>query len=679
MTIEPTTDAAVPDLPPKGSMSWDGDTLVVDPDEPVFKAVVRTALSPSTSNAMQDCAARWFVEKLKPQDENPFDPAPLGTAAHAVMEDLYDRPHDQRTPADAYKLLLTITDRHPNITVPADPLDLARWRDKVMLVMSGLWEIEDPAATMTGQREQKFDQVSVRGVPLMGFVDRVDPVVTDDGELGLRIVDYKGLALDTPIPTPAGWSTMGDLHVGDSVYGTSGEPVLVTVKSEVHHRPCYRITFSDGTSVVCDNVHLWTVQAAEHGTETLDADRLFERVCAGESLALPTATRPDGSVVEVTVASVEPVESVPTQCIQVAAQDSLYLCGQGMVPTHNTGKWSTAAKLKMYGDDYAEQMRTYALALQELTGVLPVQASLYYTAVGKSRDVPLGPRLLEKTANRLVDSWDKHNEYTSTGRWPTKPSGLCNFCPLATVCPAAAARDKPVEPRNDSYLFGEAVLEPLGAPPTEDPEDIHDFPPPLDPPDEAGLLVPDEPDAHEQAARHTSTEPVNDHEESTQMAANKGPWANTEDKAWEETAQGDIHAASYAATAAFGLAGMALEQLHEAGQPINGNTVPAMALTLSSLVLEVQHDLSGSANFQRALNTRLRGALHSALATLPIPFGESGEVWDQWSTDVKRRMKSIALTAHKVWDTGVVDRPYAALVEATTPRPTKQNSEVSAS
>ncbi len=664
-------------------MSWDGDTLVVDPNEPMFKAVTRKALSPSTSNAMQDCPSRWFAEKLTPREDDPFDPAPLGTAAHAVMEDLYDRPHDKRTPTDAYELLLTVGERHPDVVIPTAPLELARWRDKVMLVMSGLWDIEDPSTAMTGQREQKFDQVSVRGVPLMGFVDRVDPVVTDDQQLGLRIVDYKGLALDTPIPTPAGWTTMGDLHVGDQVYGATGLPVTVTVKSDIHNRPCYRIAFSDGTSVVCDNVHLWTVVDETGQATTVDADRLFDIVTAGKDIALPTVTLPGGDEVSFTVTTVEQVESVPTQCIQVDAQDSLYLCGEGMVPTHNTGKWSTAAKLKMYGDDYAEQMRTYALALQELTGVLPVQASLYYTAVGKSRDIPLGPRLLERTAERLVDSWDKHNEYTSTGRWPTKPSGLCNFCPLATVCPAAAARDKPVQPRNDSYLFGEAVFESLADLLTEPAEqEADDYPPPVEPPDEIALGIPgpdDEPGVHEPPARHTSQVHTNEHEESSEMAANKGPWSGTEDKAWEETAQGDLQAGSYAATAAFGLSAMAMEELHAAGQPITGDTVPALAMTLSSLVLEVQTDLSGSANFQRSLNTRLRGALHATLLTMPIPFGADGETWDQWAHEVKRRMKSIAMVAHKLWDNGVVDRPYAVLVEKTTPRPTNQtNSEVSA-
>lgn len=38
------------------------------------------------------------------------------------------------------------------------------------------------------------------------------------------------------------------------------------------------------------------------------------------------------------IVSVEPTVSVSTQCITVDSPDSLYLCGEQMVPTHNTGK-----------------------------------------------------------------------------------------------------------------------------------------------------------------------------------------------------------------------------------------------------------------------------------------------------------------------------------------------------
>lgn len=67
----------------------------------------------------------------------------------------------------------------------------------------------------------------------------------------------KDLALDTPILTPSGWSTMGEIQAGDYVFDEQGQPTLVTLKSEVMHNPCYRVTFDDGSSFIAGEGHLW--------------------------------------------------------------------------------------------------------------------------------------------------------------------------------------------------------------------------------------------------------------------------------------------------------------------------------------------------------------------------------------------------------------------------------------
>jgi hypothetical protein len=68
----------------------------------------------------------------------------------------------------------------------------------------------------------------------------------------------KALALDTPIPTPGGWKTMGDLQVGDVVFDERGEPCNVTYVTDTQlNRECYELEFSDGTKIVADAEHLW--------------------------------------------------------------------------------------------------------------------------------------------------------------------------------------------------------------------------------------------------------------------------------------------------------------------------------------------------------------------------------------------------------------------------------------
>lgn len=68
----------------------------------------------------------------------------------------------------------------------------------------------------------------------------------------------KALALDTPIPTPAGWTTMGGIRAGDTVFDERGRPTEVLAAYPVlFNRPCYSVRFDDGAEIVADAEHLW--------------------------------------------------------------------------------------------------------------------------------------------------------------------------------------------------------------------------------------------------------------------------------------------------------------------------------------------------------------------------------------------------------------------------------------
>jgi hypothetical protein len=72
----------------------------------------------------------------------------------------------------------------------------------------------------------------------------------------------KALALDTPLPTPAGWTTMGRVEVGDRLLGADGRPTeVLAATGTMVGRPCYRVEFSDGTSVVADADHQWSTRS----------------------------------------------------------------------------------------------------------------------------------------------------------------------------------------------------------------------------------------------------------------------------------------------------------------------------------------------------------------------------------------------------------------------------------
>src|SRR3954468_12665288 len=71
----------------------------------------------------------------------------------------------------------------------------------------------------------------------------------------------KALALDTELPTPTGWTTMGDVQVGDLLLGADGRPTRVVAATEVMDgRPCFEVEFSDGTVITADAEHQWRTQ-----------------------------------------------------------------------------------------------------------------------------------------------------------------------------------------------------------------------------------------------------------------------------------------------------------------------------------------------------------------------------------------------------------------------------------
>ena len=169
---------------------------------------------------------------------------------------------------------------------------------------------------------------------------RIEPVTASArSRLGQRVtftVQDEALALDTPILTTAGWSTVGEIVPGDHVFGSHGLPTIVKRRTAVQvGRECFRVTFSDGTSVVTSDGHMWMTRVA--------VSRALPRVrTTGEMFRDGRRFQvPLGGPVWVTITSIDPVESVPVACIEVEAQDHLFRVGESNVVTHNTHSWTT--------------------------------------------------------------------------------------------------------------------------------------------------------------------------------------------------------------------------------------------------------------------------------------------------------------------------------------------------
>lgn len=110
--------------------------------------------------------------------------------------------------------------------------------------------------------------------PALNLVDQALTTAwnTPDARLIISMAPQEGkaLALNTPIATPTGWTTMGELKVGDQVFDRHGKPCNVTWVSPVwRNRPCYTVRTGDGEAVVADGAHEWPARLARRSSERL--------------------------------------------------------------------------------------------------------------------------------------------------------------------------------------------------------------------------------------------------------------------------------------------------------------------------------------------------------------------------------------------------------------------------
>lgn len=145
----------------------------------------------------------------------------------------------------------------------------------------------------------------------------------------------KALSLDTPVPTPNGWTTMGDLKKGDKIYGSDGNEYSVEIAHKVmKDRPCYEIRFSNGETIISDEEHDWMVCINDEKEEKQNTLNMFFALESGKKIKIKDKRKKDD--VYFHIKSIEPVSSRPVRCITVNSPDNLYLVGKSYIPTHNT-------------------------------------------------------------------------------------------------------------------------------------------------------------------------------------------------------------------------------------------------------------------------------------------------------------------------------------------------------
>ncbi|ORV46064.1 replicative DNA helicase [Mycolicibacter engbaekii] len=176
-----------------------------------------------------------------------------------------------------------------------------------------------------------------RGVPT-GFTDLDE--VTNGLHPGQMIVVAarpgmgKALSLKTLLATPTGWTTMGEVAVGDLLLGPDGRSTRVVAATEVMlDRPCFEVEFSDGTVIIADAEHQWLTETRASRKSAQAAAAAYNRTKNQRTFAAIRTTAEIAATLRCDTADQRLNHSVTnTQALDLPERELL-------VPPYTLGAW----------------------------------------------------------------------------------------------------------------------------------------------------------------------------------------------------------------------------------------------------------------------------------------------------------------------------------------------------
>ncbi|AZA11424.1 PD-(D/E)XK nuclease superfamily protein [Corynebacterium gerontici] len=152
---------------------------------------LRIALSPSRASDYQRCPLQYRLKAIDKIPEPKTVAQVKGTLVHKVLEDIFALARDERTYPRAVKMLKpswsAMVEKDPELHTLVPDAELMDFLVECRSLLRGYFEMENPLGFDPHAREQFVNLRLPNGVPVRGFIDRVD--VAPTGEV--RVVDYK--------------------------------------------------------------------------------------------------------------------------------------------------------------------------------------------------------------------------------------------------------------------------------------------------------------------------------------------------------------------------------------------------------------------------------------------------------------------------------------------------------
>jgi len=147
---------------------------------------------------------------------------------------------------------------------------------------------------------------------------------------------WHALRNETPVYTVnKGWSTHGELEVGDVLLGTNRKHTsVVTVHPKCLLDNC--LVFSNGDKIICNDEHLWKFHDyTDNVTKIFTTEAISNRELYVNNSYLANFKIPSGNKL-ISLIDHYKVPPVQGNCITVDAPDGMYLVGKNFTPTHNS-------------------------------------------------------------------------------------------------------------------------------------------------------------------------------------------------------------------------------------------------------------------------------------------------------------------------------------------------------
>ena len=603
-----TTPPAGPG-PLAGLAAWSPAGLVLD--KGLAARAVRSRLSVSSAHGISSCPARFAVEHLLTESADPFGASELGSAAHAVFEQLFGLPANERTTDAACELIRS--------------LPIAAERARVIVeTYRRLGRLGLPART-TARALTEADHVASHRLGPPGRIEavRLAEAVWPEGQ---RRNARNAARLLRSLPDDVA-----------EVVAPPADADLPRWFAEIESRvlPLWRIEDPTTVDVWERELRLETdisgvpfvgfVDRVDHGADGAPVPNDF-KAGVGKVKVPGRFGDPHGDQIRLyAVALSQHYGLMPSRgrvLYTFHGRSREVDCSPGEV-RRSVGRFVLAWEEMQAVAETA----TFPARPSPLCGWCPL-ALVCPQATAAGKDTPridaalLGPYLGVDTAGMAVAGAGPEPVF-SPGALPERPETTTRSEPAGGRHPGARLVG-PELPLSDHKQTTRS--EPVGT--------------------ETG-----------------STDRSNDMTTAQHPSSAINQLSATEDKAWIETVDGRLNPNSYAAMGVFGLVEMAVEALIADGVRLTTTTVDAMAGAYARVIAEATTALGVPLCWSDGLNTRLRGALRTTVAGLPAPVGGTDDAWVDWTAKATRRTVAIALASVRLWDADIaqLERPWGPL------------------